>query len=81
MNRQEVIIQRVWDIQDNLRDVRPGVFELVLEGRKAARQDDRYIAEKRFSEAARELRASSSEQAQEAAQALEAEAHRVRNGG
>jgi len=83
MNEPDRIVQELYETHDHLprRDRRVRAIDFVIAGRRAERKGDRLSAMRNYERAAAELRSSSNDRAHKAAQRMDAEAHRLRNGG
>ena len=83
VGRSDLIMQTLYETVDHLpvKDRRYRAIDFALAARKAERQDDRYSATVNYERAAKELRSCSNDRAHKAALDMDAEAHRLRNGG
>lgn len=77
------IVQTLYETHDHLprADRRIRAVEFAIAARRAERKGDRVAAMRNYEKAARELRSSSNDRAHKAAELMDAEAYRLRNGG
>ena len=83
MERSDQIMQDLYTTLDHMpmKDRRRRAIDHTIAARRAERKGDKYAAQITYERAAKELRSSSNDRSHKAALDMDAEAHRLRNGG